>query len=84
MSDSSSTTDGYITDVAYLPGYYSMKMKEQEQEKSTCIDFQTDVETSRHRHIQLVESDKSLISFNYQNLQTANQLCKICNGGLEQ
>jgi hypothetical protein len=73
-----------VTGLAYLPGYYSMKMKEQEKEKSTCIDFQTDVETSRHRHIQLVESDKSLISFNYQNLQTANQLCKICNGGLEQ
>ena len=44
-------------------------MKEQEQEKSTCIDFQTDVETSRHRHIQLVESDKSLIFFN----------CNLCN-----
>ena len=60
-----------VTGLAYLPGNYS-SMKEKEKEKSTCIDFQTDVETSLNRHIQLVESDKSLISFNYQNLQKRN------------
>ena len=70
-----------VTGLAYLPGNYS-SMKE--QEKSTCIDFQTDAVPKPEGMDQLVKSDKSLISFNYQNLQTANQLCKICNGGLEQ
>ena len=79
--------DKPVTGLAYLPGYY-YEMKQQEKEKgkgkSTCIDFQTDVEPKPDGMDQLVESDKSLISFNYQNLQTANQLYKICNGGLKQ
>ena len=72
-----------VTGLAYLPGNYS-SMKEKEKEKSTCIDFQTDAVPKPEGMDQLVKSDKSLISFNYQNLQTANQLCKICNGGLKQ
>ena len=44
-------------------------MKQQEKGKSTCIDFQTDVEPKPDGMDQLVESDKSLISFNHQYLQ---------------
>ncbi len=76
--------DKPVTGLAYLPGYDGMKQQEKEIGKSTCIDFQTDVEPKPDGMDQLVESDKSLISFNYQNLQTANQLYKICNGGLKQ
>ena len=43
-----------------------MKQQEKEIGKSTCIDFQTDVEPKPDGMVQLVESDKSLISFNYQ------------------
>ena len=43
-----------------------MKQQEKEIGKSTCIDFQTDVEPKPDGMDQLVESDKSLISFNYQ------------------
>ena len=40
-----------------------------QKNKSAYVDFRTDVETSRNRHIQLVEKDERLISFNYQNLR---------------
>ena len=78
--------DKPVTGLAYLPGYHGMKQQEKEKEigKSTCIDFQTDVEPKPDGMDQLVESYKSMFSFNYQNLQTANQLYKICNGGLKQ
>ena len=46
-----------------------MKQQEKEIGKSTCIDFQTDVEPKPDGMDQLVESDKSLISFNHQYLQ---------------
>ena len=61
-----------------MPDYY-IEMKQ--KEKSAYVDFRTDVETSRNRHIQLVEKDERLISFNYQN---TNQFYKICNGDLNQ
>ena len=52
--------------LAWMPDYYfEMKQKN----KSAYVDFRTDVETSRNRHIQLVEKDERLISFNYQILQ---------------
>ena len=52
--------------LAWMADYY-IEMKQ--KEKSAYVDFRTDVETSRYRHIQLVEKDERLISFNYQNLQ---------------
>ena len=43
-----------------MPGYY-IEMKQ--KEKSANVDFRTEVETSRYRHIQLVEKDERLICF---------------------
>jgi len=40
-----------------------------QKEKSSYVDFRTDVEISRYSHIQLVEKDERLISFNYQKLR---------------
>ena len=67
--------------LACMPGYI-IEMKQ--KNKSAYVDFRTDVETSRNRHIQLVEKDERLISFNYQNLHTPEQsLYKKYNGGIE-
>jgi hypothetical protein len=44
-----------------MPGNMSMKTKK----KSACIDFRTNLETSLNGHIQLVDSNERLISFNY-------------------
>ena len=41
MSDSSSTTDGYITDVAYLPGYYPAMSPTQIRYVASLNGFQT-------------------------------------------
>ena len=64
--------DKPVTGLAYLPGYYNV-MKQQEKGKgkgkSTCIDFQTDVEPKPDGMDQLVESDKSLIFYT----------CNLCN-----